>query len=157
MERRTLWAVVAAAAILVAGCAVQPTTPSVPTPIGANQAFHGLVNGTGDGAVVTTVCPGPGTPGRRGRALGGQTLSATRDASSTANTGDNGAIFVEPNATMQVTQLRNWDEAVPFPTDIDVPCDGTGVIVFDPCFGFVGCRGGAQADSVKVTFDNIAV
>jgi hypothetical protein len=131
--------------------------PGEPIPIGANERFRGLVNGRGDGAVVNTACAGPGWIGRMGRAVGGQTVSATRDPSGPGNTGDNAAVFVEPNGYAQVVQLRAWDQTEAFPTDIDVPCDGPGVVVFDPCFGFVGCRGAAQSHRVKVTFVNLAV
>jgi len=116
-----------------------------------------LVNGVGDGAVVTTACGGPGWEGRLGRAVSGQTVAATRDASGLGFTGDNGAVFVEANSSAQVVQLREWDVPVAFPSYVEVPCDGAGVVVFDPCFGFVGCRGGAKAHAVKVRFINIAL
>lgn len=137
--------------VVLMGC----TPPPEPTPIGTNQSFTGLVNGMADGALVTTVCPGPA--GGFGQPAGGQSVAAIVDPSGDGNTGDNGAVFVEPNGTMQVIPLRSWGEAVEIPTDISVPCDGPGVMVFDPCFGFVGCRGDARADVIRVTFVNIAV
>lgn len=153
VRRQSVRMIVAAVVLAAAGC-VPPAAE--PTPIGTNQTFRGLVNGGGDGAVVTTVCGGPTWEGRLGYAVGGQTVSATRDSKGGGNTGDNGAVFVEPNGYAQVVQLTAWDQAEEFPTDIQVPCDGPGVVVFDPCFGFVGCRGAAHAASVKVTFVNIA-
>lgn len=150
---RTLMSLLAVVVVAAVACVPSGGGPSM---VSTNETFSGLVNGSGDGAVVTTLCPGPTWPGRLGRAIGGQTLSATRDASGRGNTGDNGAVFAEPNGTTEVVQLTAWDDPRPFPTDIDVPCDGPGVIVFDPCFGFVGCRGAATADRVKVTFVNIA-
>ncbi len=148
-------AVLVVAAMSLLGCAPSPEPPG-PTPIRANQSFRGVVNGAGNGAVVTTFCPGAMWAGRRGPAVDGQTVSAVLDPLGPGNTGDNGAVFVLPDTTAQFTQLRRWDEAVPFPTDIDVPCDGPGTIVFDPCFGIVGCRGAAEAHTIKVTFRNIA-
>ena len=138
----------------MAGCVPQPGSP---VPIGANQTFRGVVNGTSDGAVVTTVCAGPTWPGRMGPVVAGQTVAAVQDPAGSGNTGDNAAVFVEPNGTMWVVSLRAWGEAVELPTDVQVPCDGKGVVVFDPCFGIVGCRGEAHAATVKVTFVNIAL
>lgn len=151
--RRSWKVVLGVGVVALAGCVPEPVGP---VSIGANQTFRGEVNGQGDGAVVTTVCGGPTWPGRLGPVLGGQTVAAVQDPAGPGNTGDNAAVFVEPNGTMQVVSLRAWGEAVELPTDVQVPCDGTGVMVFDPCFGFVGCRGGAQAAVVKVTFVNIA-
>lgn len=148
--------VIAALSVAAALTGCVPPSTGEPVPIGTNETFRGMVNGSGDGAIVTTVCGGPTWEGRKGYAAGGQTVSATRDPKGAGNTGDNGAIFVEPNGYAQVVQLTAWDNEETFPTDIQVPCDGTGVVVFDPCFGFVGCRGAAHATSVKVTFVNIA-
>lgn len=124
-------------------------------PIGTNQQFSGYVNGVSDGAVVDVVCTERADGSTRGRAIGGQIVAARVDPNGRGNTGDNGAIFVLPNTSAQFVHLQNWGEDVEFPTDIDIPCDGEGTIVFDPCFGFVGCRGGATADVVKVTFISV--
>ena len=83
-------------------------------------------------------------------------MSAVLDANGPGNTGDNGAVWVEPNGTMQVISIRAWRTSYEIPTDIQVPCDGKGEMVFDPCFGFVGCRGHAVADVIDVVFQNIA-
>lgn len=129
------------------------TPPSI-SPVTRNQRFTGLVNGSASGAVVRTICAGSGAAEGRGYARPGQTVAAVLDATGRGNTGDNGAVFVLPNTNAEFVQLRNWNEAVAFPTDIQVPCDGPGVIVFDPCFGFVGCRGSAVADAVTVHFSS---
>lgn len=151
-----LGAALLVAAMSLLGCAPPPDAPG-PTPIGTNQSFRGLVNGAGNGAIVTTFCPGPTWPDRRGPAVEGQTVSAVEDPLGPGNTGDNGAVFVLANSSAQFTQLRRWDEPVAFPTDVDVPCDGPGTVVFDPCVGFVGCRGAAEAHTIRVTFRNIAL
>ena len=146
-------ALVVVTVVVVAAC----VPPSGPAPIGMNETFAGRVNGAGDGAVVLTACGGPVWEGRLGHVVGGQTVSAVRDVAGPGNTGDNGAVFAEVQGSAHVVQLRSWATPVEIPTDIDVPCDGPGVVVFDPCFGFVGCRGAARAASVKVSFVNIAV
>ena len=136
---------------IASGCSAEPSI----SPIGTNQSFTGYVNGLTQGAVVQTVCKGTINGEPVGFAVAGQTVSAALDPSGNGNTGDNGAVFVLPNTNAEFVSLRNWNEPVAFPTNIQVPCDGPGVIVFDPCFGFVGCRGAAKADSVKVTFQSV--
>src|ERR1700720_4603374 len=44
------------------------------TPVGSNQHFIGLVNGSNTKVVVYTVCPGPLWRGREGPVAGGQTM-----------------------------------------------------------------------------------
>ena len=48
------------------------------TPIGPDQNFIGLVNGSNDNPAVYTVCPGPIFPGRTGRVAGGQTMAVAQ-------------------------------------------------------------------------------
>ena len=138
---------------LWAGCA--PPSPAG-GPIGPRETFTGLVNGQPDKVQVLTACGGPGTVGRLGYAVSGQTVSVVKDPLGAGFTGDNGTLFVEPNGSSQVVHLTTYDTTSPFPTDVKVPCDGPGRVVFDPCFGFVGCQGGAHADVVQVVFVNIA-
>lgn len=143
-------ALLAGLALAAAACAPAPGSG----PIGPDQRFSGRVNGSADAAVVTTVCPGPA--GGSGHPAAGQTVAAVLDPAGDGDTDGNGAVFVEPDAGTHVVQLHSWGEAVELPTDLALPCDGPGVFVFDPCFGFVGCRGAARADVVRVTFVNVA-
>lgn len=142
-------------AVLVVVVATACPAP-LPEQIGPNQAFRGFVNGKTDGAVVQTACGGPVTEGRTGHAVAGQLVAVAKAAKGPGNTGDNGAVFVEANGSAQVVQLSGWEVAAEFPTDVEVPCEGPGLVVFDPCFGFAGCLGAAQAATVKVTYVNIA-
>src|SRR5271165_3243871 len=45
-----------------------------PVPIGPNQSFVGLVNGSRSNAVIEMACFGPSQPGEYGHPLAGQTL-----------------------------------------------------------------------------------
>lgn len=148
--------------------------PGFVSAISTDQRFVGVVNGRSSNAIVHTNCTddtrdipdprkapespgGPTSTSAVGAALGfaaaGQTVSARLDPNGPGNTGDNGAVFVLPNTNAQFVQLRNWNEEVEFPTDIQIPCEGRGTIVFDPCFGFVGCRGDANRHVVQVIFE----
>jgi hypothetical protein len=145
-----------AAGLVAASAACSAPPNSEPGPIGPHEPFSGAVNGSRDGAVVRTACAGPVWPGRLGPVVGGQTVEVHRDASGQGLTDRSGTVFARADASSYVVQVTSYDT----PTSLDglqVPCDGTGVIVFDPCFGFVGCLDGGRVDAVKVTFENIAV
>jgi hypothetical protein len=147
---------VLATVLMVASAACTPPPTPRPVPIGPNEHFAGLVNGTRDGAVVTTVCGGPTWPGRTGPVLAGQVVEVRRDAAGPGLTDRSGTLFARADGSSYVVAVTTYDT----PTSLDglqVPCDGTGLIVFDPCYGFVGCIDGGRADVVKVTFRNIAV
>jgi hypothetical protein len=148
-------AVLAVAAVAAAsGCVPDP--PPVPTPIGTNERFSGLVNGERDGAVVYTVCGGPTWEGRRGPVASGQTFTVTPDALGDGDTGSHSsAVFVQPDTNWFVAQIQTYDVPVAFPTDVDVPCDGSGTVTFHQCWGIIACLDGAP-DVVKVRFVNIA-
>ena len=77
----------AAVAMAVAVFAFAGVPAGAQQPIGPNQHFAGLVNGTRTSAVVYTVCAGPVGAGRTGPVAGGQTLSVVRAGRATATPG----------------------------------------------------------------------
>src|SRR5256885_331933 len=79
-----LWVVGLAVAFVPVGSAAAGA--GALTPIGPDQHFIGLVNGSNDHPVVSVVCPGP-EAGRRGAVVGGQTLSVAEVANGTGYTG----------------------------------------------------------------------
>jgi hypothetical protein len=154
MSRRITQLLVAVGLVDASVACTTPPPPG-PTPIGPHEQFSGTVNGTRDGAVVRTVCAGPIWPGRTGPVVGGQSVEVHQDPDGAGLTDRSGTLFAHADASSYVVQITAYD----VPTSLDgmqVPCDGTGVIVFDPCFGFVGCVDSGHADGVKVTFENIA-
>lgn len=151
--RRWIAGTIAGAALLAAGCT--PPTPTPPDRIGPGESFRGLVNGQGDGAVVTTVCGGPGVVGRVGPVLDGQTVTVRRSTSGPGRTDRSGTLFARASSSGFVVQVTAYGTATSL-DGLQVPCEGKGVIVFDPCFGIIGCVQGGTADEVEVTFVNIA-
>jgi len=145
-----------AVTLLVAGAAACAPGPVGPTPIGPHEHFSGRVNGTGNGAVVTTVCPGPTWPGRTGHPIAGQTVSVARDPRGAGDTGAYSTVFAQAQSAYDVVAINAYDTAMELPATLEVPCDGTGTITFWQCFGIVACSSGAP-DTVKVSFVNIAV
>jgi hypothetical protein len=137
----------------VSACTPAPTGP---TPIGPHQHFSGLVNGSHDGAIITTACGGPVWVGRTGHPVGGQTLSVTEDPAGAGDTGSHSStVFAQTGGSYNVVQFQTYGVTEELPTDIDVPCDGSGTVAFLQCFGIIACLDGAP-DVVKVTFVNIA-
>ena len=137
----------------VAAC-TPPPAPG-PQPIGDNERFSGLVNGTASSAVIFTACGGPVIGDRVGPVVGGQTVAVRRDVGGDGLTDRAGGLFARTDDSGFVVQITTYDT----PTKIDgmqVPCEGSGVMVFDPCYGFVGCLQGGHPAQVKVTFVNVA-
>jgi hypothetical protein len=137
--------------LAVAACA--PTPPG-PRAIGPGERFSGRVNGSDDGAIITTVCAGPGWPGGMGHPLGGQTLSVLEDPAGAGDTGDHSSVFAQASSAIDVVVFDTYGTRE-LPTSLDVPCEGTGTVTFLQCFGIVACRSGSP-DVVRVKFVNIA-
>ncbi|MGO9558045.1 MAG: hypothetical protein ACLPQS_06475 [Acidimicrobiales bacterium] len=121
-----------------------------------HQWFTGLVNGKFDNAIVTVVCPIGATTGR---ALPGQTLEVTMPeviATFDGNTGSKGRRIVSlvgPSASTSATIVfKEYNKTVPFPTNIPVPCGGTGTILFVPIPGSKT----ASPATVTVSYGNVA-
>lgn len=134
-------AVVSAAAVLAGPAFAAP----VPEPIGANQLFTGLVNGTDTNAVVTTDCIGPVMPGQMGHPVSGQfvsvdpaTTTATVDVGFTGSVGDSVTVFLGgqissgSSSAGLVGTLKDYTVRLAIPTTIQVPCDGPGDAAFVP-------------------------
>lgn len=151
-----VWARIVVGLLVLAAGACAPSPPG-PGLIGAHQHFRGLVNGAAGEAVVTTVCAGPVWEGRTEPPVAGQTLSVVYDETGAGNTGRASVLFAQPSPdSMTVVPFDRYGVDAAFPTDVQVPCDGTGLVTFTPCFGVVPCFEGAEADVVKVRFVNIA-
>jgi hypothetical protein len=128
-----------------------------PTRVGPHQYFAGEVNGRIENATVKVVCPGPG--GSVGRALSGQTVAVTSPLVIASNFGYTGSAgrrilaIVGPAASAAQTIIfRYYDKPKAFPTNVPVPCSGTGVLIFIPLPG----SSGAHAATVTVTYANVA-
>jgi hypothetical protein len=142
--------------LALAGLAMAPAAAAAATPIGPNQIFLGLVNGSSTKVnfdVVCTVAANHGTPvgdkvgveklqdpipgfGRTGKA-------SAIDASLKYKSGSSTAIEQVAKFTTYTTK--------PVPTSVVTPCSGTGTMVFSPVKG----GSGATSASVTVTFVNI--
>jgi hypothetical protein len=153
---RTLATVaVAVTVIAVAGA------PAGAEPIGPNQHFAGLVNGTRSSAVVTTACAGPAA-GRTGPVTGGQTLAVVRGQGRHGYTGPFTAIYAwfvpQSGATTAPTQLKFESYRAPqaIPTSVQVPCAGTGEVEFSSCPYLAPCAYGWTPDFVDVQFVDVA-
>jgi hypothetical protein len=146
---------VSAAAIVAASLWTTASATAAPVPIGPNQYFSGLVNGTHNNAVIKMVCPGPSS-GQLGHPASGQTVSVTQLASTTA--GFTGSLansiavtFGTQSGTAGIT-LKYYDTPAAIPTTLLLPCSGTGQVRYDP----EPTSPTARADVVTVTFVNIA-
>lgn len=139
------------------------TSANAQTPIGPDQHFIGLVNGSNvDGVVVYTVCPGPIYPGRMGPVAGGQTMAVAQVASGGGYTGPLSQVyswFVPAASAQTPQQLKFTEYGVPqdIPNTVKVPCDGSGEAEFSSCPYLAPCVYGFIPDYVKVRFVNIAV
>ena len=159
---RTLTRTFATVAMAVAVLAVASVPAGAKQPIGPNQQFAGLVNGTRASAVVYTVCAGPATAGRTGPVASGQTLAVARVGTGHGNTGPFNRVYAwfvpESGATTAPTQLKFWSYRVSkaIPTSVQVPCDGTGTVEFSSCPYLAPCAFGWIPDYVNVQFTNIA-
>ena len=154
MGLKGLLAAAAITIVTVASACTPPPAPG-PSPLGENVRFSGLVNGTASNAVIYTACGGPVVGDRVGSVVGGQTVAVRRDAGGDGLTDRAGGVFARTDSSGFVVHITASDT----PTKIDgmqVPCEGSGVMVFDPCYGFVGCLEGGHAAQVKVAFVNIA-
>jgi hypothetical protein len=152
--------------LAAAGITIAATLATAPVagadavvPIGPNQAFHGLVNGVHDNAQITMVCPGPVQPGQTGHPASNQTISVTQAPSSGALAGYTGSLgtsvvasFVASSAAEGFT-FTTYNVPQKLPTTMNLPCSGTGTLTFVP----QPTSDTARADTVKVTFVNIAV
>jgi hypothetical protein len=146
---------------LVGGIAVVltlwPIVVSDAARVGPSQRFIGNVNGDHTSAVVLTFCPGPEWPGRTGPPVGNQFLATILVRSGVGFTGSASTAIVATFAedrSKSVT-LRRYGVARAVPVGLALPCSGSGSVVFTPTPSTAA--GGAVPDTVKVTYENIAV
>ena len=137
-------AVCGSAAAAVAAAQVQD-----PVPIGPNQAFVGLVNGSSSKAVIEMACFGPSRPGERGHPLAGQTLEV-QPVGPVANpvawggTGDARQITatyaISNTLEVVLAKFSSYYVKAPLSTRLWFPCSGD---LCDPIH--TGCRRAARA------------
>lgn len=160
--------IVAVTGLLAIGpAAAAATGPApAPSPIGQNQFFSGLVNGS-DGfskpAIIQTTCIGPVVPGETGHPLAGQTVEVTP----ALNTGNGNDLGYTGSATSiaaslgwpypgaftnlePVAKFSSYFVQEPIAVTLTVPCGGTGAMVFAPVQG--GTTG--RSATVPVTFES---
>ena len=129
-----------------------------PVPIGPNQYFTGLVNGHPGHAVIRVVCPGP--TATTGNPAGKQPVEVeTAPSSSAADVGYTGstgrsvtAALSMPTLSIAIANFTSYYVKEDIPTNIAVPCSGSGSVTFGPEHG--GKK--AHAATLEVTFKSIA-
>lgn len=161
MHRPRLRTLTAAGLAAIVVLMLSAGAASAQTPIGPNQHFIGLVNGSRARPVVETVCPGPARAGRTGPVAGGQTMSVARVAHARGFTGPLSQIYAwfVPRAGKMPTTLTFATYGTPqdIPTTVQVPCDGRGRVEFSSCPHLAPCVFGWTPDIVRVRFEDIAV
>jgi hypothetical protein len=122
----------------------------VTVPVGPDQFFGGLVNGsngsTNAPVPIQTSCIGPITPGETGHPLPGQTVEVVlANPASSSIQGYTGSaaksiiadlIFTPtptgPTYIEQVATFTSYDVIEPIPVTLTAPCSGDGVMSFMP-------------------------
>lgn len=147
---------VSAAAAVAALCIFAASAAADPVPIGPNQYFAGLVNGTHDNAVIYMVCPGPAY-GQLGHPASGQSVSVTQTTAVTygftGSLANSIVVTFGTQTTNPAITLKYYDTPAAIPTTLLLPCSGKGQVRYDPEPTSLT----AHADVVGVTFINIAV
>src|ERR1700680_3765688 len=156
----------AAALAVTAGTSKSAAASPVqdPIPIGPNEFFTGLVNGHPPGlAFIDVVCPGPVYPGETGRPLGNQTVEVepaaavgTTDLGYTGSASSITALLVTPSPTtlpVVIGSFTSYFVKDYIPTNIRVPCSGSGVVRFVPS----PASAAGRAATLQVIFVDIAV
>jgi hypothetical protein len=160
---RTMTRAFAAVAMAMAVLVAAGVAAGAQQPIGRNQHFAGLVNGTKTSAVVYTVCAGPAAAGSTGPVAGGQTLSVVRTKRGQGYTGPFTQIYAwfvpQSGTTTAPVQLKftSYNTPQAIPASVEVPCDGSGQVEFSSCPYLAPCAAGWVPDHVAVQFVNIAV
>ncbi len=143
---------------IVIGALATPAEATT-SPVAPNQHYIGLVNTKHTGAVIYVVCPGPVVIGRTGPPAGNQTVAVRQVSSGGGYTGSFAhEIWAQFGRDLfHVVGFTSYNTAKPIPTSLRLPCQGTGTVTFTTCFGTLPCAANAKADTVTVTFMNIAV
>jgi hypothetical protein len=148
MRRVLLFAsIVAASTALWASAAGAQIQPS---PIGPNQLFNGLVNGSSGSAVIRMACFGPIRPGQTGHPFAGQTVAVSRAleagpgftglADSIAATLFYPSPVAGTGTAVALAVFRYYNLPAPISTALNLPCAGRGSVVFNPVLGGPSAR-----------------
>jgi hypothetical protein len=152
MRKVALCAAAMAAAtqlFLVAGAGAQ--APPI-SPIGHHQFFDGLVNGSSARAVIRMACFGPEpVGGRMGHPLAGQSTAVTQLPPATpgaigpgftgladsieATVFPTAPVVGPPGGGVKLALFDFYDDPAPISTEAELPCAGSGVVVFNPLNG----------------------
>jgi hypothetical protein len=148
---KALGAVLAALAAL----ALTTVNAAAQRPIGPNQQFAGVVNGSAANATVYVICPGPGFPGQTGHPRAGQPVQVVENTGGgfTGSAANRIVAAFEASTTSSGLVFKEYGVPQDIPTTLFVPCSGTGTMVFTP----LPTSSTARSATVKVTFVNIAV
>lgn len=139
-----------AALFLTAGAA------AAQQPIGPNQQFGGVVNGSAANATVFVICPGPSFPGQTGHPRSGQGVQVVENtgAGFTGSAANSiVATFGPASSSSPALVFKEYGVPQDIPTTLLLPCAGTGTVVFTP----KPTSQSARSATVDVTFVNIAV
>jgi hypothetical protein len=125
------------------------------SPIRSHQHFNGLVNGSSGSATIGMACFGPIQPGQTGHPFSGQTVAVTRSSTGPGYTGEANTIrarlFWSSSGTTSsalLASFRYYDQPAAISTALDLPCAGSGKVVFRPLNGGTDAR----VAVVKVNF-----
>ncbi len=112
-----------------------------PVPIAPGQPFAGLVNGASSGAVIEMACFGPVHPGQTGHPLADQSVEVQRSPKGPGSTGKARQIVAElsvregASVPLELGRFSSYYVAIPIPTTLRLPCDGSGTLTFAPVGG----------------------
>lgn len=158
MAKRSIRILIPLAAAAGAAAALAPAAPAAAAGVGPNQYFAGLVNMRTAAASIGVLCAGPAS---FGHPLPDQTVAVELLQPVTTDVGFTGldatsivAILswptpVAPPPPVKIATFTSYGTAA-IPTDITVPCSGSGAVQFVP-----SPDDGGRAATVDVTFVNI--
>jgi hypothetical protein len=161
MKVRSIARSIAVAFAIIAFVGAGSAAAAAQTPVSPQQHFVGIANGEQGSVVVYTVCPGPAKH-RTGPVKKGQTMAVAQAAHGHGDTG----VFSQVRAWFQPVPAGTWPVMLTFshygqpqgiPGSVRVPCSGQGEAVFSSCPYLAPCAVGFIPDTLKVTFENIAV
>jgi len=159
VARRMIYGAVFAVVAMEVGLA-SPSGAGPTSAIGPNQHYLGYVNGKHSQAVIHVACPGPAGGHRTGPPVGRQTVNLKRVSSGGGYTGSlaHQRIWAQfGRDALHVVGFTSYNTPKAIPNGLRLPCDGTGTVTFTTCFGTLPCSSSAKDDTVRVTFENIAV
>lgn len=155
-------AMVTAAFVVLAFAGAGGRAAAAQAPIGRHQHFTGVVNGKKVSVVVRTVCPGPATRHRTGPVEKGQTMAVAKAEHGHGYTGLFSHVYawfqpVRAGTRPVMLTFTRYGKPRDIPGSVRVPCSGKGQAVFSSCPYLAPCAVGFVPDTLKVTFENIAV